>query len=102
MKPEQIRWLMRAISAAALFVPMIWLAWAHTAVPLLLLLGISAALVSIRVGQAGEQRYGRRVPVTEMFTLGRREKDRALQTGGICGYLMLVFFALAAWQGFTE
>lgn len=56
--------------------------------------GVAAALVSIRVGQEGVERHGRRVPVTEMIALGRRG-DRRMLIGGIAGYLMAACFAAA-------
>ncbi len=93
--------LMRSISALAIFLPMLWLAWAYTAVPLLISLGVASALVSIRIGQAGEARYGRRVQVTEMITLGR-QGDKAMLIGGIAGYLMILFFGFAAWEAFQN
>jgi hypothetical protein len=93
--------LMRSISALAIFLPMLWIAWAYTPVPLLITLGIAASLVSIRVGQAGEARYGRRVQVTEMLPLGRKG-DKQMLIGGIAGYLMIVFFGLAAWLAFHD
>ena len=93
--------LMRSISALAIFLPMLWIAWAYTPVPLLITLGIAAALVSIRIGQAGEARYGRRVQVTEMLPLGRKG-DQPMLIGGIAGYLMIIFFGLAAWLGFSD
>ena len=61
--------------------------------------GVGAALISIRAGQAGELRYGRRVQVTEMLALGR-QGDRQMLLGGIAGYLMIVLFGLAAWAAF--
>ncbi len=67
-----------------------WPAWGCVA------LGVGAALVSIRIGQAGEARYGRRVPVTEMIALGR-QGDRAMFIGGIAGWLMAGCFAAAAY-----
>jgi|GEM_PF-2272811 hypothetical protein len=93
--------LMRGISALAIFLPMLWIAWAYTPVPLLITLGITASLVSIRIGQAGEARYGRRVQVTEMLPLGRKG-DKQMLIGGIAGYLMIVFFGLAAWLAFHD
>jgi hypothetical protein len=62
-------------------------------------LGIASALISIRMGQDGVERYGRRVPVTEMLTLGK-QGDRQMLIGGIAGYLMAIFFALAAYFAF--
>lgn len=62
---------------------------------LCLVLGIASAMLSIRIGQNGVERYGRRVPVTEMLTLGK-QGDRQMLIGGIAGYLMAVFFILAA------
>lgn len=67
-----------------------WLAW------LLAGLGVASALLSIRIGQDGVERYGRRVPVTEMIALGR-QGDRKMLLGGIAGYLMAACFAAAAW-----
>ncbi|NHC05608.1 hypothetical protein [Azonexus fungiphilus] len=96
MKPRHTVLLMRGVSLAAIFAPLAWIAWAYTPAPLVGALGIAAALVSIRIGQAGEARYGRRVPVTEMLGLGRRG-DRQMLLGGLAGYLMIVLFALAAW-----
>ena len=66
-----------------------WPAW------LAFVLGIGSALVSIRIGQAGVERYGRRVPVTEMIALGK-QGDRRMLLGGIAGYLMAVYFVIAA------
>ncbi len=62
-------------------------------------LGIASALISIRMGQDGVERYGRRVPVTEMLTLGK-QGDRQMLIGGIAGYLMAIFFGLAAYFAF--
>ncbi len=90
--------LMRSFSLLIIFLSMLWIAWARTPVPLLLTLGIAAALLSIRVARAGEARYGRRVEVTEMLPLGRKG-DRQMLIGGIAGYLMIAFFGLAAWLG---
>lgn len=59
-------------------------------------LGIASALLSIRIGQNGVERYGRRVPVTEMLALGK-QGDHQMLIGGIAGYLMVAFFLLAAW-----
>lgn len=59
-------------------------------------LGIASAMLSIRIGQNGVERYGRRVPVTEMLALGK-QGDQQMLIGGIAGYLMVVFFLLAAW-----
>lgn len=67
-----------------------WLLWLCVA------LGIASALVAIRIGQDGEARYGRRVPVTEMLALGK-QGDRAMLLGGLSGYAMAAFFGLAAW-----
>lgn len=89
--------IIRAITGLALVLPAAWLAWTQTPVPLLLLIAVAAALVSIRAGQQGEARYGRRVPVTEMFALGRRENDRQMQLGGLAGYVMLASLGLAVW-----
>lgn len=93
--------LIRAITALALIVPAAWIAWVKTPLPLLLLVGIAAALVSIRIGQEGEVRYGRRIIVTEMLKVGRENQDQRMVLGGIAGYLMLACFALAAWVAFT-
>lgn len=89
---------LRALFLLLLAVPAIWLAWTTTPVPLLLLIGIIAALISIRAGQTGEARYGRRVPVTEMLALGR-QGDRSMLIGGLCGYLMMLCFVAAAVVG---
>lgn len=97
MKPVQ--WLMRGTSLAILFAMLGWIAWTITPVPLLIALGIAAALYSLHVGEAGQARYGRRVPVTEMLPLGRKG-DRKMLYGGIAGYLMIACFALAAWWAF--
>lgn len=93
--------LIRGISALAIFLPMLWIAWYYTPVPLLVTLGVTAALVCIRIGQAGEARYGRRVQVTEMLPLGR-QGDKQMLIGGIAGYLMIVLFGLAAWLAFHD
>lgn len=93
--------LIRGISAIAIFLPMLWIAWYYTPLPLLITLGVGAALVSIRIGQAGEARYGRRVQVTEMLPLGR-QGDKQMLIGGIAGYLMIVLFGLAAWLAFHD
>lgn len=87
----------RSITGLTLVLPAAWLAWTQTPVPLLLLIAVAASLVSIRAGQQGEARYGRRVPVTEMFALGRRENDRQMLLGGLAGYLMLACLGLALW-----
>ncbi|MCB4361521.1 hypothetical protein [Quatrionicoccus australiensis] len=89
--------IIRAVTGLALILPAAWLAWTQTPVPLLLLVAVAASLVSIRIGQQGEARYGRRVPVTEMFSLGRKENDRQMQLGGLAGYLMLACLGLALW-----
>jgi len=89
--------IIRAVTGLALVLPAAWLAWTQTPVPLLLLVAVAASLVSIRIGQQGEARYGRRVPVTEMFSLGRKENDRQMQLGGLAGYLMLACLGLALW-----
>jgi hypothetical protein len=73
---------------------LVWYAFRHSAAPLCGFFGIAAALVSIRIGQRGVERYGRRVPVTEMLTLGR-QGDRAMLVGGLAGYAMVIFFGLA-------
>lgn len=78
---------------------LIWYALKHSPAPLYGFLGIAAALVSIRIGQRGEERYGRRVPVTEMLALGR-QGDRAMLVGGIAGYAMIILFGLAAYVAF--
>ncbi len=91
--------LIRAITALALVVPAAYIAWIKTPVPLLLLVGVAAALVAIRIGQEGEARYGRRVVVTEMYALGRQNQDKQMILGGLAGYLMLICFAAAAWFG---
>ncbi len=93
--------LIRGISATAIFLPMAWIAWYYTPVPLLITLGVTAALICIRIGQAGEARYGRRVQVTEMLPLGR-QGDKPMLIGGIAGYLMIVLFGLAAWLAFSD
>lgn len=98
MKTPALHWLIRGISALALSLTVVWLVQAGRLAPLFILLGIAAALLSIRIGQQGEARYGRRVPVTEMLALGRAG-DRAMLLGGVAGYLMAVFFGLAAWFG---
>ena len=67
-----------------------WPAW------LCLALGIASALLSIRIGQAGVKRYGRRVPVTEMIPLGLKG-DRQMLIGGLAGWAMALFLAGAAW-----
>lgn len=97
MKPAQ--WLMRGTSLAILSAVLVWIAWTITPVPLLIGLGVAAALYALHVGEAGEARYGRRVPVTEMLPLGR-QGDRQMLYGGIAGYLMIACFALAAWWAF--
>ena len=92
--------VIRAITALALVIPAGYIAWAKTPIPLLLLVGIAAALVAIRIGQEGEARYGRRVIVTEMYRVGRENQDKQMMLGGLAGYLMLLCFAAAAWFGF--
>lgn len=67
-----------------------WPAW------LCLALGIGCALLSIRIAQAGVDRLGRRVPVTEMIPLGLKG-DRQMLIGGLAGWAMALFFAGAAW-----
>ncbi len=67
-----------------------WPAW------LCLGLGIGCALLSIRIAQAGVDRLGRRVPVTEMIPLGLKG-DRQMLIGGLAGWAMALFFAGAAW-----
>ncbi len=64
MKPAQL--LMRGVSLTILFTVLGWIAWTTTPVPLLIGLGVGAALFSLRVGEAGAARAGRRVPVTEI------------------------------------
>lgn len=93
--------LIRGISAIAIFLPMLWIAWYYTPVPLLVTLGVTAALVCIRIGLAGEERYGRRVQVTEMLPLGR-QGDKQMLIGGIAGYLMIALFGLAAWLALQD
>ena len=66
-----------------------WPAWLAFA------LGVGSALISIRIGQAGVERYGRRVPVTEMIALGK-QGDRRMLLGGIAGYAMAALFIVAA------
>ncbi|QRM19380.1 hypothetical protein GBK02_08200 [Dechloromonas sp. TW-R-39-2] len=90
--------LISRLLGAVLLCGLIWYALHNSPAPLLAFLGIASALISIRIGQRGEQRYGRRVPVTEMIALGR-QGDRAMLVGGIAGFLMLGFFA-AAWFAF--
>ena len=79
-----------------MFAGLVWYAIRHSAAPLFGFLGIASALVSIRLGESGTERYGRRIPVTEMLPLGRKG-DRKMLVGGIAGYLMLVFFGIAGW-----
>lgn len=67
-----------------------WPAWLAFA------LGVASALISIRIGQEGVERYGRRLTVTEMIPAGWRG-DRKMLLGGIAGWAMAAFFALAAW-----
>lgn len=57
-------------------------------------LGIVAALLSLRISEAGVARYGRRIPVTEMLPLGLKG-DRAMLLGGIAGWGMVGFFIAA-------
>jgi hypothetical protein len=78
---------------------LIWYASRYSAAPLFGFLGIASALISIRIGQRGVERLGRRVPVTEMLALGR-QGDREMLIGGLAGYLMVVFFGLAAYVAF--
>lgn len=96
MNDKQKITLMRAFSTLLVFLSVLWLAQAGKPVPLLIVLGVVAALVALRTGQQGEARYGRRITVTEMLPLGR-QGDKAMLVGGIAGYLMVVFFGLAAW-----
>ena len=91
--------IIRSITGLALLAPAAWLAWLGKPSPLFALIGIAAALLSIRIGQQGEARYGRRVPVTEMFALGR-QGDRQMLLGGLAGYLMLICFILALYSLF--
>ena len=88
--------LVPRLLGAILFGILLWYALKHSAAPLFAFLGIASALVSIRIGQRGEERYGRRVPVTEMIALGR-QGDRAMLIGGVVGFLMLAFFGIAVW-----
>lgn len=67
-----------------------WPAWLSVA------LGVACALFSLRVGEDGVERYGRRLTVTEMIPAGLRGDFRML-LGGIAGWAMAGFFALAAW-----
>ena len=67
-----------------------WPAW------LCLALGIGCALLSIRIAQAGVDRLGRRVPVTEMIPLGLKG-DRQMLIGGLAGWAMALFLAGATW-----
>lgn len=92
--------IIRAITALALVVPAAYMAWVKTPVPLLLLVGVAAALVAIRIGQEGEARYGRRVIVTEMYRVGRENQDKPMMLGGLAGYLMVICFLLAGYFGF--
>lgn len=91
--------LIRGITVFALALAGFWLADAGRPVPLLILLGVAAALYAIRVGEQSEARYGRRVPVTEMLALGR-QGDRRMLAGGLAGYLMLACFVAAGWFAF--
>ena len=43
------------------------------------------------ITQAGERRYGRRVPVTEMIPLGLKG-DRQMLIGGLAGWAMAPVF----------
>jgi hypothetical protein len=90
-----LRHLISRLAGLILLGSLAWYAYHRSAAPLLAFLGLASALVAIRIGQRGEARYGRRVPVTEMFALGR-QGDLAMLIGGIAGCLMPVFFA-AAW-----
>lgn len=93
------RTLIRGITLAGLALTGGGLAFAGYPEALFVMLGIAAALFSIRVGQQGEVRYGRRVPVTEMFALGR-QGDRQMLLGGLAGYVMLACFMAAGWLAF--
>ena len=83
----------------SVFAAAVWYAFRHSPVPLLILLTLASAQVSIHVGQQSVERYGRRVPVTEMLALAR-QGDRAMLLGGLCGYLMLIFCLAAAYFAF--
>lgn len=87
------------ILGLCVFAAAVWYAFQHSPVPLLIVLAIGAAQVSIHVGQQGVARYGRRVPVTEMLALAR-QGDRAMLLGALCGYLMVAFFLAAAYFAF--
>lgn len=71
-----------------------WPAW------LCLALGVGCALYSLRIGEEGVARYGRRLAVTEMIPAGRRG-DRRMLLGGLSGFAMAAFFALAGWLALT-
>lgn len=71
-----------------------WPAWLCVA------LGVACAIFSLRVGEDGVERYGRRLTVTEMIPAGLRG-DRKMLLGGIAGWAMAGFFALAAWLALT-
>lgn len=88
--------LIRAISAMAFSLTFYWLIQGGHMITLFIGIGIALALFTLRIGEQGEARYGRRITVTEMLPLGRRG-DRAMLLGGIAGYLMLACFALAVW-----
>ncbi len=88
--------LIRAISALAFSLSLFWLFQGGYVSTLLVIIGIALALFSLRIGEQGQARYGRRITVTEMLPLGR-QGDRAMLLGGIAGYLMLLCFVLAAW-----
>ena len=92
--------LIRAVTALALVLPAAWIAWVKTPVPLLLLVGITSALLSIRIGQQSEARYGKRIIVTDMLRVGQAHQDKQLVLGGVAGYLMLICFVAAAWFAF--
>ncbi|MDD2885058.1 MAG: hypothetical protein PHT48_08455 [Dechloromonas sp.] len=92
-------WLIRAISALAFSLMLFRLAQGGHLASLSLIIGITLAVFTLRIGEQAQARYGRRVTVTEMLPLGR-QGDRQLLLGGIAGYLMLACFALAAWLAF--
>jgi hypothetical protein len=59
-------------------------------------LGIASALLSLRISEAGTERYGRRLTVTEMLPAGLRG-DRAMLIGGLSGWSMVICFIAAGW-----
>lgn len=67
-----------------------WPAW------LLVAAGIGCGLIALRVGEAGVERYGRRVTVTEMIPLGLKG-DRAMLLGGLAGWCMAICLGAAIW-----